>query len=118
MLFGGRGEAAAAPASAQTTSSGGSCEFQSKGWCIMGMDRCTDRPAEFTKCLDAADVQTCSWFLEQLKAVSRIFLLLPLSDFPPVPGSSFTVLGFSLPLPKDIHGSVILIPFFFIRRSI
>jgi len=25
---------------------------------------------EFTRCLDAADVQTCNWFLEQLKAVS------------------------------------------------
>ena len=27
-------------------------------------------PIDFTKCLEAADVQTCSWFLEQLKAVS------------------------------------------------
>lgn len=27
---------------------------------------------DFTKCLEAADVQTCSWFLEQLKAVSPI----------------------------------------------
>ena len=26
---------------------------------------------EFTRCLEAADVQTCNWFLEQLKAVSR-----------------------------------------------
>ncbi|KIM21320.1 hypothetical protein M408DRAFT_333520 [Serendipita vermifera MAFF 305830] len=53
MLFGGRdnGEAAA-PANAQTTSTGGSCEFQAK---------------EFTKCLDAADPQTCNWFLQQLK---------------------------------------------------
>ena len=25
---------------------------------------------EFSRCLEAADVQTCNWFLEQLKAVS------------------------------------------------
>ena len=29
---------------------------------------------DFTKCLEAADVQTCSWFLEQLKAVSPVSL--------------------------------------------
>lgn len=29
-------------------------------------------PVDFTKCLEAADVQTCSWFLEQLKAVSPV----------------------------------------------
>ena len=28
---------------------------------------------DFTKCLEAADVQSCSWFLEQLKAVSQTF---------------------------------------------
>ncbi|KAG8812288.1 hypothetical protein FRC19_003265 [Serendipita sp. 401] len=57
MLFGGRAQEAPADAGSnsmqQTTAGGGSCEFQAK---------------EFTKCLDAADVQTCSWFLEQLKA--------------------------------------------------
>ncbi|KAG8807859.1 hypothetical protein FRC17_004230 [Serendipita sp. 399] len=58
MLFGGRAqEGSPADASSnsmqQTTAAAGNCEFQAK---------------EFTKCLDAADVQTCSWFLEQLKA--------------------------------------------------
>lgn len=60
MLFGGgraqeASDAAPAASHQQTTAAGGSCEFQAK---------------EFTKCLDAtgSDVQTCNWFLEQLKA--------------------------------------------------
>lgn len=32
-------------------------------------------PAEFTKCLEKADLPSCTWYLEQLKAVSRIFLI-------------------------------------------
>jgi hypothetical protein len=28
---------------------------------------------DFTKCLETADVQSCSWFLDQLKAVSPMF---------------------------------------------
>ena len=31
---------------------------------------------EFTKCLESADVNSCSWYLEQLKAVS---IFVPIS---------------------------------------
>ncbi|KZV68714.1 hypothetical protein PENSPDRAFT_676363 [Peniophora sp. CONT] len=60
MLFGGS-SAPAAPVEQQaqavqnTNWSGSSCEAQAK---------------DFTKCLDKADLQSCSWYLEQLKAVS------------------------------------------------
>jgi len=67
MLFGGRSETpAATPEQAQPVQhqahqqTGASCEIQAK---------------EFTKCLDNADIQSCSWYLEQLKAVSRRMFL-------------------------------------------
>ena len=61
MLFGGSSshsapvEQQAPPVQQQqqSYSSGISCEVQAK---------------EFTKCLDKADIQSCSWYLEQLKA--------------------------------------------------
>jgi len=58
MLFGGRSEAAPVqeiPVQQQQSqfSGGASCEVQAK---------------EFTKCLEKADLQSCSWYLEQLKA--------------------------------------------------
>ncbi|PPQ66011.1 hypothetical protein CVT24_011955 [Panaeolus cyanescens] len=58
MLFGGSSHAApaeAAPAATpvQQQSSGISCEVQAK---------------DFTKCLEKADLNSCSWYLEQLKA--------------------------------------------------
>ncbi|KAI6124570.1 hypothetical protein EDD16DRAFT_1703785 [Pisolithus croceorrhizus] len=62
MLFGGSSSHAAAPAEQpapvqqQTYNRGPSCEIQAK---------------EFTQCLEKADLQSCSWYLEQLKAVSR-----------------------------------------------
>ncbi|KAG8737017.1 hypothetical protein FRC12_017309 [Ceratobasidium sp. 428] len=61
MLFGGRSEAPP-PAEYQQPvqqqqyqqrNSGISCDFQAK---------------EFTKCLETGDVNTCGWYLEQLKA--------------------------------------------------
>ncbi|KAI0325160.1 hypothetical protein GY45DRAFT_1261356 [Cubamyces sp. BRFM 1775] len=61
MLFGGSSSAPAPEAPAapvqqqQQQASGLSCEVQAK---------------EFTKCLEAADLPSCSWYLEQLKAVS------------------------------------------------
>lgn len=76
MLFGGRGSEAAAPASQQTAAPAApSCEIQAKGSCrfvtsLMGISADVHYHIEFTRCLDAADVQTCNWFLEQLKAVS------------------------------------------------
>jgi len=62
MLFGGSSshaapvEQQAAPVQQQQQSTfgqGAACEIQAK---------------EFTKCLDKADFQSCSWYLEQLKA--------------------------------------------------
>ncbi|CAE6343989.1 unnamed protein product [Rhizoctonia solani] len=58
MLFGGRGEAPVeqqAPPQQQYApqNSGLSCDFQAK---------------EFTKCMEHGDINTCGWYLEQLKA--------------------------------------------------
>ncbi|TFK19576.1 hypothetical protein FA15DRAFT_674296 [Coprinopsis marcescibilis] len=59
MLFGGGGHAAPATAEAsappvqQQQSSGLSCEVQAK---------------DFTRCLEKADLPSCTWYLEQLKA--------------------------------------------------
>ena len=63
MLFGGSSSHApapveqAAPVQQQAYQRGPSCEVQAKG---------------FTQCLEKADLQSCSWYLEQLKAVSQI----------------------------------------------
>jgi hypothetical protein len=35
-----------------------------------GEQALTRRVAEFTKCLEKADMPSCTWYLEQLKAVS------------------------------------------------
>ena len=91
MLFGGGGGSSqpveqGAPVQQQQQSfqqSGISCETQAKG-SYLPIDPCLPIRnaysfvssffmADFTKCLEAADVQTCSWFLEQLKAVSLAF---------------------------------------------
>ncbi|KAG8986827.1 hypothetical protein FRB94_002425 [Tulasnella sp. JGI-2019a] len=60
MLFGGGSreaapapEAPAPPAQSQFGQQGMTCDFQAK---------------EFTKCLETADVASCGWYLEQLKA--------------------------------------------------
>jgi len=58
MLFGGSSstpaeQQAAPPAQQQTYGQGPACEVQAK---------------EFTKCLDKADLPSCTWYLEQLKA--------------------------------------------------
>ncbi|CCL98208.1 uncharacterized protein FIBRA_00202 [Fibroporia radiculosa] len=60
MLFGGSSSAAPAPEAAAPPvqqqayqAQGASCEIQAK---------------EFTKCLEKADLPSCTWYLEQLKA--------------------------------------------------
>jgi len=59
MLFGGRSEAPVEQQQAppvqqqQNQMSGKVCEVQAK---------------DFTRCLEVADVQSCSWYLDQLKA--------------------------------------------------
>lgn len=61
MLFGGRSEAAPAEQQHQavpqqnTSSFAPNCEVQAK---------------DFSQCIEKADLQSCSWYLEQLKAVS------------------------------------------------
>ena len=80
MLFGGRSEPApaaeapqAAPVQQQSyQASGISCEAQAKGR-PLGIVNIVPRLthfAEFTKCLEKADLPSCTWYLEQLKAVS------------------------------------------------
>jgi len=66
MLFGGRSESAPveqqhqATAQQQNTSSfAPNCEVQAK---------------DFSKCIEKADLPSCSWYLEQLKAVSFLHL--------------------------------------------
>jgi len=62
MLFGGSSSHAPAPVEQampvqhQPYQRGPLCEVQAK---------------EFTQCLEKADLQSCSWYLEQLKAVSQ-----------------------------------------------
>ncbi|KAI0000206.1 hypothetical protein BJV74DRAFT_766907 [Russula compacta] len=59
MLFGGRSESAPveqqhqAAAQQNTSSFAPNCEVQAK---------------EFSKCIEKADLPSCSWYLEQLKA--------------------------------------------------
>lgn len=59
--------------------SGISCEIQAKGLFLILDSPLSLQSAyfcflqDFTKCLEAADANTCSWFLEQLKAVSATF---------------------------------------------
>lgn len=56
---------------------------------------------DFTKCLEAADVQTCSWFLEQLKAVSPISsdVCYRIDSVTSVSGCCFEVLNRSRAVP-------------------
>lgn len=79
MLFGGGNSQPAeqgAPVQQQQQQSfqqsGISCETQAKGslFSRIRIHAFSCSRTDFTKCLEAADVQACSWFLEQLKAVS------------------------------------------------
>ena len=86
MLFGGRSEPAPAEEQQQaapqqnTFSFASSCEVQAK---------------EFSKCIEKADLQSCSWYLEQLKAVSFCLYDSCFDSyiFFPVPGSCFSILN-------------------------
>ena len=78
MLFGG-GQAAPpveqqAPPQQQQQNyqQGVSCEVQAKGiyiFYILWRSYTNVFLSDFTKCLEKADMQSCSWYLEQLKAV-------------------------------------------------
>ncbi|KAF9787877.1 hypothetical protein BJ322DRAFT_1105917 [Thelephora terrestris] len=61
MLFGGGG------GHSQPVEQGPPVQQQQQTFQQSGMS-CETQAKDFTKCLEAADVQTCSWFLEQLKA--------------------------------------------------
>jgi hypothetical protein len=76
MLFGGRSDSVAPeaqqpPVQQQQSPYGASCDFQVKGDLLSSCEvvECLTGLAEFTKCLESADVNSCSWYLEQLKAV-------------------------------------------------
>jgi len=58
MLFGGGSREAAAPAPEPPVQQ--QSQFAARG--------CDIQAKEFTKCLETGDVQSCSWYLEQLKA--------------------------------------------------
>ncbi len=77
MLFGS--SASEAPAQQQAAPAQQvNCEFQAR---------------EFTKCLDHADMQSCSYYLEQLKAVSSFLAVLFLVDcVNSVPEDGFRIL--------------------------
>lgn len=104
MLFGGSSSAApaepvaqAAPAPPQTYQTQGiSCEVQARG----ELPNHRDKPfsdllpsADFTKCLEKADLPSCTWYLEQLKAVSDFgrFTIFSLTSSS-VPGCSCSLL--------------------------
>lgn len=82
MLFGGSSaapaEPAAPPVQQQSFQSAPACEAQAK---------------DFTRCLDKADLQSCSYYLEQLKAVcvcppAAVYVLM---GFLAVPGSCLPI---------------------------
>jgi coiled-coil-helix-coiled-coil-helix domain-containing protein 2 len=82
MLFGGgsshaapAAEAAPVPVQQHQQSGGLSCEVQAKGKLLARSTRQHSallthlRLSDFTKCLEKADLPSCTWYLEQLKAV-------------------------------------------------
>ena len=88
MLFGGRSaepaaEAPVAQAAPVQQNAAISCDVQAKrecqlnfGWiCVLLF-----MLAEFTQCLEKADLPSCTWYLEQLKAVSFYFVVFACSD--------------------------------------
>jgi coiled-coil-helix-coiled-coil-helix domain-containing protein 2 len=86
MLFGGSSSHAAEPvpvaqaAPAQQTyqSQSLSCEVQAKGKCHSEVSWPATEVvlhSDFTKCLEKADLPSCTWYLEQLKAVRALALL-------------------------------------------
>ena len=79
-LFGGSNEAAPVQSAApvQNQQANMSCEIQAKGDCHFRIDVKDFQlieNLEFTKCLEKADLQSCSWYLEQLKAVGGLLFI-------------------------------------------
>jgi hypothetical protein len=84
MLFGSSHAATAAPEAQappvqqQHNQSTVSCEVQAKGqsgtlvWALEISHMLLF--SDFTKCLEKADLPSCTWYLEQLKAVSHLFI--------------------------------------------
>ncbi|THH32932.1 hypothetical protein EUX98_g1233 [Antrodiella citrinella] len=62
MLFGGSSSAAPAP-EAQAVPQQQQSSYQSQG------ASCEVQAKDFTRCLEKADLPSCTWYLEQLKAV-------------------------------------------------
>jgi hypothetical protein len=61
MLFGSRSESAPVEQQQQATAQQNTSSFASN---------CEIQAKEFSKCIEKADLNSCSWYLEQLKAVS------------------------------------------------
>ena len=61
MLFGGRSESAPVDQQQQATSQQNTSSFA---------PNCEVQAKDFSKCIEKADLPSCSWYLEQLKAVS------------------------------------------------
>jgi len=64
MLFGGSSAAAAAPVAAEAAAAMPQQGYQNQS---QGLS-CDVQAKDFTKCLEAADMASCSWYLDQLKA--------------------------------------------------
>ena len=83
MLFGGSSSAApaqeaqAVPVQQQQSTyqaQGISCEVQARGMSLqfgLRWHHLTIDSSDFTKCLEKADLPSCTWYLEQLKAVRK-----------------------------------------------
>lgn len=66
MLFGGRSEPAPAAPAAEPVNQQSSF--------ARGPVSCENQAKEFTQCLEKAPYESCTYYLEQLKAVSRFLL--------------------------------------------
>ncbi|RPD61418.1 hypothetical protein L227DRAFT_68386 [Lentinus tigrinus ALCF2SS1-6] len=62
MLFGGSSSTPAAPEASAAPPVQQQSSYQPQGI------SCESQAKEFTKCLESADINACSWYLEQLKA--------------------------------------------------
>ena len=92
MLFGGRSESAPVEQQHQAASQQNTSSFA---------PNCEMKAKEFSNCLEKADLPSCTWYLEQLKAVSFHFvvhvLVLSVIFVFAVPGSRLPILIRSVP---------------------
>jgi hypothetical protein len=58
--------------------------------------------AEFTKCLDKADLPSCTWYLEQLKAVRPVPILVLTNVDPYLSSARLPLLRTRYDIPGDV----------------